>query len=338
MTLSVVIPVKNGAATLARCLQSIRSQSMPPDEIIVIDSASEDESKGIARQFGARIIDIRPEEFDHGLTRNLGVQHATGDLVYLTVQDAWIADPDLFARMAGHFTDPEVMAVTGHQAVPHEKDKNPVRWYHRYSACQTEVRQLPEGTQLKDLSQAEQMKLISWDNVVAMYRKQALTTLPFVQTEMSEDWMWSFQALQRGWKLLRDSSLVVYHYHHQTMQYVFNTTYSVNYHFHKFFGFRPGLPPVIKPTLQAVYHLSRNKELNLREKIYWSAHNFLVRMGEWCADFNFLKRMKFGGQQALDKGYKKYCKKIPQGKQKKTLSGFTLAMFKIITSVWHFLP
>jgi len=316
MSISVIIPVKNGASTLERCLKSICNQSRKPDEIIVIDSASQDNSRQIALQFGAKVIDIRPEEFDHGLTRNLGVQRATSNLVYLTVQDAWIDDDSLFQRMAAHFDDPEVMAVTGHQAVPHEKDKNPVRWYHRYSDYNTEVRQLTSGVHLKGVSQREQMKLISWDNVVAMYRRDALLQLPFVQTEMSEDWMWSYQALERGWKLLRDSSLVVYHYHHHTYAYTFNTTYSVNYHFQKFFGFRPELPPVIKPFIQAVYHLFRNKELSLREKIYWSGHNLLAGIGAWSSDFNFLWRMKLSGQKGIEKGYRKYCKKIPQGRQK----------------------
>lgn len=301
---------------MERCLQSICSQTLKPDEIIIIDSASEDDSKEIAQQFGAKIIGIRPEEFDHGLTRNLGVKNATGDLVYLTVQDAWIDDNSLFQRMAAHFDDPEVMAVTGHQAVSHEKDKNPVRWYRRYSAYNTEVRQISNGTHLKDLPQSEQMKLISWDNVVAMYRRVALQELPFVQTEMSEDWMWSYQALERGWKLLRDSSLVVYHYHHHTYAYTFNTTYSVNYHFHKFFGFRPGLPSVIKPFFQAVYHLFRNKELSLKEKIYWSGNNLLAKVGEWSSDFNFLWRLRFAGKEGIERGYQKYCKHIPQGRQK----------------------
>jgi len=243
---------------------------------------------------------------------------ATGDLVFLTVQDAWLPDIQMLEKMAKHFEDPEVMAVTGHQAVPHEKDKNPLKWYHPYSKPQVSVRQITDAEKFKSLPLDEQAGLVAWDNVVAMYRRQALIELPFVQTEMSEDWMWSYQALQKGWKLLRDSSLVVYHYHHQTFRYVFDTTWSVNYHFYKFFGYKPALPSVIKPTLQAVYHLFRNKELSLREKLYWSVHNFMARLGEWYADFDFLWRMKRGGE--IEKGYQKYCQQIPQGKQKRIAS------------------
>lgn len=41
-TLSVVIPVKDDAAELRRCLRALARQTLPPDEIIVVDNASTD--------------------------------------------------------------------------------------------------------------------------------------------------------------------------------------------------------------------------------------------------------------------------------------------------------
>lgn len=316
MSLTVIIPVKNGTSTLPRCLQSIRDQSLPASEIIVIDSGSSDDSVSIAKSFDAKVFSIPPEEFDHGLTRNLGIQYATGDLVFLTVQDAWLPDTQMLEKMAKHFKDPEVMAVTGHQAVPHEKDKNPLKWYHPYSKPQVSVRQITDAEKFKSLPQDEQAGLVAWDNVVAMYRRQALIELPFVQTEMSEDWMWSYQALLKGWKLLRDPSLVVYHYHHHTYDYTFKTNYSVNYHFYKFFGYRPDLPAVWIPTMKAAWHIFRNRELTLREKVYWTWHNYRIQLATIHSNKDFLRRLHEGGEQALVEGYKKYCARIPQGRQK----------------------
>lgn len=322
MNVSIVIPVKNGAGTLQRCLDSMRNQITPPGEIIIINSESSDNSKEVALKFDAQVIDISESEFDHGLTRNLGIAHCSGDLIFFTVQDAWIADNDMLEKMAAHFQDPQVMAVTGHQAVPHEMDKNPMRWYRRYSEHAVDVRQLTDVEAFKNLSQSAQQKLIAWDNVVAMYRKSALIELPFVQTEMSEDWMWSYQALLKGWKLIRDSSLVVYHYHHATIEYNFRTAYSINYHFYKFFGFKPQLPPVIKPNIKAAYHLFRNKELTFRKKLYWSLHNLMSGIATWFSNFDFLRVLKLQGEKGIEKAYKKYCRQIPQGKQK----GSRLAM------------
>lgn len=317
MGVSVVIPVKNGAATLHRCLESICNQTKSPGEIIIINSSSSDDSKEISLKYNARVIDICENEFDHGLTRNLGVENCYGDLVYFTVQDAWIADNDMLEKMSQHFKDSEVMAVTGHQAVPHEKDKNPVRWYRRYSDHHVDVRQVTDAEAFKNLPQSAQQKLVAWDNVVAMYRKSALMELPFAQTEMAEDWIWSYQALLNGWKLLRDPSLVVYHYHHQSYSYSFNSTYTLNYHFYKFFKYKPHLPKLVMPMMQLSYHLLKNKKLSFVEKLYWIRHNGSARIGNYFSILDFLKRLKKEGENGVQKGYEKYCKTIPQGEQKK---------------------
>ena len=55
---AVVVPVHNGADTLADCLQALRAQSLPKSafEIIVVDDGSTDASAEIARSFGVRLI------------------------------------------------------------------------------------------------------------------------------------------------------------------------------------------------------------------------------------------------------------------------------------------
>lgn len=316
--LSVIIPVKNGGATLERCLQSVFDQTIAGGiEIIILDSMSDDNSVAIAQKFNARIIDIPGGTFDHGLTRNAGVQHASGELIYLTVQDAWISRNDMLEKMAGYFDDAKVMAVSGHQAVPHELDKNPFVWYRPYAQPQVEEKIIKNKGTYERLSQSERQALISWDNVVAMYRRSALTELPFVATDFTEDWIWSFQALLKGWKLLHDPSLVVYHYHHHSYCYAFNITYTSNYHFYKFFQFIPKLPPLMMPIGRAAYHLLRNRHLSLREKCYWIRHNATGRLAQFFSTLDFRLRLKTRREKGIEKGYQKYCEAIPMGRQRK---------------------
>lgn len=314
--ISVVIPVKNGAATLGRCLKSLRDQTIGNCiEIIVLDSMSTDDSREIAARFNTEIVSITAGTFNHGLTRNIGVHKAVADLVYFTVQDAWIAETDMLERMAAHFDLADVMGAVGHQAVPHEKDKNPVLWRKTFSKPVPLLKRLnhPEG--LNSMKAGEQRRLIAWDNVVAMYRKTALLQLPFKQTEFAEDWIWSHQALLKGWALKYDPSLVVYHYHHGTFAYTFRVHYTINYHFYRYFHFLPSVPAIIRPVAERSYHLVKNRRLSIKEKLFWILHNVGILTATKLSVLNFLLRLKFGGMKEVEKGLQRYCGKIPQGKQ-----------------------
>lgn len=317
LKISIIIPVKNGAQTLGRCLQSVRAQMLGASaDIIVLDSMSTDASRQIAAMHGARIIEVQAGTFDHGLTRNLGVQYASNELLFFTVQDAWLAEDGLLETMASHFNDPEVMAVVGHQAVPHEKDKNPVLWFKRFSVPTVQVRKYDNPATFLELPVRKQMHLASLDNVVAMYRKHALQEQPFIQTAFAEDKVWAFQALARGWKIIYDPSLVVYHYHHRDFDYSFNVTFSLNYHLYYFFKSVPDYPSIVIPFVKAIRTLIKNKHLSNGERLSWTAHTFAGMFGQYLSNFYFIYLARCRNDRAIKKAYLRFCKKIPQGFQK----------------------
>lgn len=313
-SISVIIPVKNGAATLAACLQSVREQSVPVSEIIVLDSGSKDGSKAIAEEFGARIIDIAPQQFNHGLTRNEGARFATSDLLLYTVQDARFADGGMLARMVSHIDNSGAMAVTGHQAISHDSDKNPVYWFQRYSEPKPDIRQTNRHI-FEQLRAKEKQQLIAWDNVIALYRKDALLGLPFVDTQFAEDWIWSYQALLQGWKLVYDPSVIVYHYHHRTFTYSFRLAYTINYHMFVFFGFKPLVPHLVQKTARAFFALVRKPDISVFHKVYWVLHNAASNFGQWLSVITFYLLRMFG-MPGLNFGFRLFCKQVPQGKLK----------------------
>jgi rhamnosyltransferase len=315
--ISVIIPVKNGAHTLEKCLASLRNQTIGKQlEIIILDSVSTDGSREIALEYGTQIINIPDRTFNHGLTRNLGVQHASGEFIFFTVQDAWIWENDMLEKMVRHFEEYKIMGVVGHQAVPHEKDKNPLVWFKRYSEPVPLLRELKDIENFSKLNFEDQQSLIAWDDVVAMYRKDALVQLPFVATEYAEDWVWSRDALLRGWSLVYDPGIVVFHYHHSGYHYSYKVAYAINYHFYKFFNFKPVVSDLFVPLAKATYHLCKNSQLNFKEKIYWIWHNYSIRFGVFNSNINFLFHFYLGGVKAIQKRYNKVCKILPQGSQK----------------------
>jgi glycosyltransferase involved in cell wall biosynthesis len=90
---SAVIPAHNAAATLARALSSIGAQTVPPDEIIVVDDASGDATHDIAQTHaaqGLRIVRLNRQS-GASAARNAGIEAATGEwIAFLDADDEWL--------------------------------------------------------------------------------------------------------------------------------------------------------------------------------------------------------------------------------------------------------
>ena len=88
-TVTVAIPVLNGARYLDEVLAAVRAQRVDRDvEILIVDSGSTDGSLEITRRHGAVVHEIDKSEFSHGGTRNSMMGAARGDHVAFLTQDA----------------------------------------------------------------------------------------------------------------------------------------------------------------------------------------------------------------------------------------------------------
>jgi glycosyltransferase involved in cell wall biosynthesis/O-antigen/teichoic acid export membrane protein len=98
LKVSVVVPARNAAAWLRECLESIRSQH--PQEMIVVDGCSTDDTAAIARECGATVI----SDEGRGLpaARMLGARTATGEVVALIDADV-VLPPDSLRRLLDEF-------------------------------------------------------------------------------------------------------------------------------------------------------------------------------------------------------------------------------------------
>ncbi len=79
-TLSFIVPVRDDAARLRRCLQSIeRNRGCVPIEIVVADNGSTDGSREVARQAGARVLELPGLRV--AALRNAAAAAASGDIL-----------------------------------------------------------------------------------------------------------------------------------------------------------------------------------------------------------------------------------------------------------------
>lgn len=110
---SVIIPAFNAAATLARAIESVRLQSWPAHEIIVVDDGSTDPTADIARQFGAAVRLIQQTNRGVSVARNAGASAATGDWLAFLDADDWYAGDRLSLHAEWIAEDPTLDFLTG---------------------------------------------------------------------------------------------------------------------------------------------------------------------------------------------------------------------------------
>jgi len=90
-TISVVIPTYNRAKLLAEAVESALQQSRPPDEIIVIDDGSKDNTAQAVARFGRKVRYIQQENAGPAAARNHGVKVASGEFIaFLDSDDLWV--------------------------------------------------------------------------------------------------------------------------------------------------------------------------------------------------------------------------------------------------------
>jgi glycosyltransferase involved in cell wall biosynthesis len=201
-TISVVIPVKDGEQRLEEVLAAVAAQS--PSELIVIDSGSRDRSVEIARAAGAEVIEIPPEDFGHGRTRNLGAERASGELICFLTQDAVPVGGWLDAHREAFALDGRVGASFGPH-LPHP-DTSPmiarelIEFFHGFA---------PDGR--PTLHHRGDRAFLS--NVNACYARACWAELRFPDVAYSEDQAFGRAMLDAGWVKVFHPGAAVRHAH-----------------------------------------------------------------------------------------------------------------------------
>ena len=113
-SVSVIIPVYNGAALMRRCIESVWTQvGRFPAELIIVDDGSTDDTVQVATGLGQdRIRMIQQENQGPAAARNAGLGRATGRYVaFLDADDYWL--PTFLQHTVGFLeTHPEAIAVS----------------------------------------------------------------------------------------------------------------------------------------------------------------------------------------------------------------------------------
>jgi rhamnosyltransferase len=245
---SIVLPTRNGAATLPSLLDAIAHQQVGfRFEIIAVDSSSSDGTADLLHGRVDRLISIPSDAFDHGLTRNLGIEQAGGELIVLLVQDAlpasdcWLAaltapllaDDRIAGAYARQLPRPDASAITRHYLA---------RWVASSDAGRTIA--VADRAELDALDPMARLERCAFDNVCSCIRRSIWRQHPFRRTPIAEDIEWATEVLLAGYRIAYVPEATVIHSHDRSARYELARTCVLHRRLYELFGLRtiPTLP------------------------------------------------------------------------------------------------
>ena len=225
-SLGVIVPTFNAAANWQALQSSIDAQGLSPEQVLVIDSSSTDDTPALAAEAGYQFFRIPKHEFNHGGTRQLALWHMprANVLLYLT-QDAVPASRHSFARLFAAFSDPEVGAAYGRQ-LPRE-GADPIERHAR-------LFNYPASSAVRTLANRAELgiKAAFLSNSFAAYRRSALEKVGGFPTDvlMAEDSVVAARMLLAGIKIAYCADATVIHSHPLTMRAEFTRYFDTGVH------------------------------------------------------------------------------------------------------------
>jgi glycosyltransferase involved in cell wall biosynthesis len=112
-SLSVIVPVYDGARTIAESLETVLAQTPPDTEVLVIDDGSTDDTVAVVESFGYLVHLVRQLHAGSAAAFNRGMTLARGACIAsVDAGDRWLPQK-LEHQMAALQADPEIGAVFG---------------------------------------------------------------------------------------------------------------------------------------------------------------------------------------------------------------------------------
>jgi rhamnosyltransferase len=194
-----------------------------PRRLLVIDSASVDQSVVLAQEAGFEIVRIDRSEFNHGGTRQWAVDYLSDcEIIVFLTQDAILASTESISEIVDCFDDEAVAVAYGRQ-LPHE-GATPIEAHAR-------VFNYGPRTLKKDTAAAKLLgtKVFFCSNSFAAYRRLTLLHLGGFRRDLilGEDMEFAARAIKAGYSNVYCAAAPVYHSHDYTLVQVMERYFDI---------------------------------------------------------------------------------------------------------------
>ena len=223
--ISVIIPTLNGGNELPALMEALQKQNRTVDEIIVVDSESDDETVAFCKaNKSINLLQIARKDFDHGRTRDMALRKSIGDIVVFLTQDALPANTEFLDNLIAPLQDETIAVSTGRQIAKNNATKMEqfVRSFN-YPA-ESHIRS-------KDDISRMGIKTFFCSDVCAAYNRKIYLKLGGFDypVQTNEDMFFAAAAIRSGYRIAYTADAVVYHSHNLTLKEQYRRNYIQGY-------------------------------------------------------------------------------------------------------------
>lgn len=206
---SVIIPTFNAGRQFPNVICALAKGVLKPSMILVIDSGSTDSTVETAGKHGCKVMKVKPDNFDHGTTRNLAVSNVQTEFIVFLTQDATPADKHMIEELIKPLqADPDIAVCYGRQ-LPHTNAHPLERFARRFN--------YPPQSALKTKNDIETLGLKTFfcSNSCSAVRRCLFDKLGGFKNNVlvNEDMLFAAGAILQGYSVYYSASAKVYHSH-----------------------------------------------------------------------------------------------------------------------------
>lgn len=272
MKISLIVPTLNAGKYIEPLLQRLEDQTVPIDEIVVIDSESDDDTIAKAQKFAdVKTMTVLRKDFNHGGTRDLAIQQTTGDVILCITQDALPCDEHYVERLIAPFAEDEKIAMASGRQVP-RPEANPIEKLTREF-------NYPETCFVRSKEDIPRLgvKTFFASDCCSAYRRSAYEKIGGFDKHIliNEDMKIAAQFIYAGYKIAYVGSAGVWHSH----DYSLKQQYTRNFDVSAFMTMHPELFANISATSEGIKMVKWVEKKLLSRGRFFSAAYYVVESG-----------------------------------------------------------
>ena len=274
-SIDILIPTCKPASGFEVLIKRLEEQTIKPANIRIINTRKEwweqriDTDSFLTAHPTVKLEHIEPAEFDHGATRNRGMEESQAEYVVCMTQDAMPLDAHLLEELIKPFSDSRV-AVSYARQLP-AADASPIEVFTRSF-------NYPAQDRVKGKEDIPELGIKTYmcSNVCAMYRKDIYESQGgFIRhTIFNEDMIYAAGVIQAGYRIAYVAGAGVIHSHNYSgiQQFHRNFDLGVSQTDHpEIFEAVPSESEGIKMVKQTAKYLCSHGKWYLLPKLVWQS-------------------------------------------------------------------